>query len=314
MKNAKLLLAVGVAIICGFGAATPALAHRQVPRDNHPAGDMFDGELDQAQTKPQGPPLAIGAVLFNDTLQQNLTATQSFTPSKDVVSRALLLMARNASTTKNCTCDIRDNLTGATLGSVVLTPDLFNVYNSTNATGNLTWVEFDFYSIWITPGTTYYLVVYTENVTDNLYYWAANDSDPYQNGSAYSSVDNGQSWQNLTNNDTCFQIYGARETKLSITIGKGLFGPLFTVRNTGNHTAGGIISNTTVKGGILGLVHIINYNFYDSLPQNNQRYIFSPLALGFGPVTITETVWAINAKPQVVQVNATLIIIFMTYK
>ncbi|HVQ01386.1 MAG TPA: hypothetical protein VMT57_07720, partial [Candidatus Thermoplasmatota archaeon] len=309
MKNVGIFLVVGIIIISGFAVAMPRSSRQQTSQN--PAGDTFQDELDQAQTSPQGPPLSIGAVLLNATHQVNLSAAQSFIPRKDVVTRALLLMARNATTTHNCTCDLRDNLTGTTLETVQVAPDQFKVYDPTNTTGNLTWVEFDFYSVWITPGSTYYLVVYTANVTNNVYYCAGNGSNPYKDGAAYYSLDNGQTWQNLTDGDACFQTYGAQETNLSVTASKGLFGPMFTIRNTGNHTAGGVTSNVTVTGGILGLIHLFTYNYYEDLPQNNQKYIHTPIPFGFGPVTITETVSGVNVKEQVVRVNATVIIFIM---
>jgi hypothetical protein len=315
MKNVGILFIVGLVIISGFGAAaTPISTDNQAPHHNSPSGVTFQDELDQAMTTPEGAPLPIGAVLLNATHQVNLSAAQSFIPTKNFVTRALLLMARNATTTHNCTCDLRENLTGDALATVQVTPDQFKVYNATNTTGNLTWVEFDFFSVWVTPGTTYYLVLYTANVTNNVYFCAGNGSNVYQNGSAYYSLDNGQSWQNLTNSDACFQIYGARETKLSITVAEGLFGPSFTIRNTGNHTAGGVASNVTVTGGILGLIHVGAYNYWQDLPQNNQKTVHTGFTLGFGSVKITEIVSAINVRKQVVQVNATLFLFFMIVK
>jgi hypothetical protein len=314
MKNAGIVLIVGLVIISGFGAAaTPASIDKQ-PRHSNPSGVMFQDELDQSMTTPDKVPLPIGAMLLNTTHQQNLSAAQSFKPTKDVVTRALLLMGKNATTTHNCTCDLRENLTGSALATAVVTPDQFKVYDPANATGNLTWVEFDFFSVWVTPGATYYLVVYTANVTNNVYYCAGNDSNVYLNGRAYYSLDNGHSWQNLSNSDACFKTYGARETKLSISVAKGLFGPSFTIRNTGNHTAGGAASNVTVIGGILGLIHSSTYHDYEDLPQNNQKTVHAGFTLGFGPVKVTEIVTAINVKKQVVQVNATLFLFFMIVK
>jgi hypothetical protein len=316
MKNVGILLIVGVIITSGFGAvAIPTSTHTRASQQNNQSGVAFQDELDQSMTSPDKVPLPIGAVLFNTTHQQNLSAAQSFITTKDVVTRALFLMARNTTATYNCTCDLRENLTGSTLATVQMPPDQFSVYNATNPTGNLSWVEFNFYGVWVTPGTTYYLVVYTTNATDNVYFCAGNGSNVYQNGSAYYSLDDGQSWQNLTNSDACFQTYGALETTLSVTVGgTNLLGPWFTIKNTGNHTAIGVASNITVTGGTLGLAHSFSFKYYEDLPQNNQKNLLTPFTLGFGRVKITETASAINAKDQVVSVNATLILFIMIVK
>lgn len=316
MKNVGILLVVGLVIVSGFGtSAAPVSADRQAPIHSSPSGVTFQDELDQAMTTPEGAPLPIGAMLINATHQVNLSAAQSFIPSKVVVTRALLLMGRNTTTTHNCTCDLRENLTGSTLATVQVPPDQFNVYNASNPTGNLSWVEFNFYGVWVTPGITYYLVVYTTNATNNVYFCAGNGSNVYQSGSAYYSLDDGHSWQNLTNSDACFQTYGLQETTLSVSVGgTSLLGPWFTIKNIGNHTAAGVASNITVTGGALGLAHAFSFKYYEELPQNNQKNLLTPFTFGFGPVKITETISAINAKDQVVRVNATVILFIMIVK
>jgi hypothetical protein len=316
MKIVGILLIIGIVIASGFGAvAMPTSIQNRAPQPNSPTGPAFQDELDQSMTSPDTTPLPIGAVFFNMTHQQNLSAAQSFITSKDVITRVLLLMARNATTTHNCTCDLKENLIGDALATVQVTPDQFHVYDPENATGNLTWVEFNFYGVWVTPGTTYYLVVYTTNATNNVYFCAGNDSNVYQNGSAYYSLDDGHSWQNLTNSDACFQTYGVQETTLSVSVGgTSLLGPWFTIKNTGNHTAVGVASNVTVIGGALGLAHSFSFKYYEDLPQNNQKNLLTPFTLGFGRVKITETVSAINARDQVIHVNATLILFIMIVK
>lgn len=314
MKKLLILVIIGIVIASGIGAAaTPAVTHKQATQKTNPSGVTFKDELDQSMTTPDEV-LPIGATYFNTTHQQNLSAAQSFIPRKDIFTRALLLMAKNATTTHPCTCELKENLTGSVLATVQVAPDQFNVYDPTNQTGNLTWVEFDFYSVWVTPGNTYYLVVYTANVTHNTYWCAGNGSNLYPYGSLYYSLDNGQSWQNLTNSDVCFQTYGASQTTLSITISKGLFGPSFTIKNIGNHTAGSVVCNITVDGGILGLIHNSGVSIFSDLSPGIQKIAYPALVIGFGPVKITATVFAINAKEQTVQLNATLILIFIIVK
>jgi len=312
MKNAVIFIIVGIVIASGFGAAAiPTITPSQVPRQS------YQDEADQSQIK-RGGVIAVGVAPINDT-QQNITIAQSFVPQKDVVTRVQLLMARNETTSRNCTCELKENLTGDTLASVSLTPDQFKRFDPDNlsADENLTWVEFDFFSVWVTPGTTYYLVVYTANVSGNYYVWAGNfnNASAYPNGSAYYSMSNGASWSNLTDGDACFQTYGLQKTTLTVTVGgTNLFGPWFTIKNTGNHTAAAVASNITVTGGVLGLAHSFAFKYFEELPQNNQKNVLTPFTLGFGRVKITETVSAINAKDQVISVNATLILFIMITK
>ena len=303
MKNIAIVFVVGVVIFSGFIAAAVPATPNQVPRQT------YDDELDQSETNLSGT-IVVGASQINAT-QQNFTLAQSFIPQKDVITRVQLLMAKNATTTYNCTCDLKENLTGSTLASVQLTPDQFKVFDPDNlsANENLTWVEFDFFSVWVTPGSTYYLEVYTANVTGNEYVLAVNLQNGYSNGSAFLSMSDGASWLNLSDGDWCFQTYGLRETTLSVSVGgSSLLGPWFTIKNIGNHTAAGVSSNITVAGGILGIAHSFSYKYYEELPQNNQKNVLTPFTLGFGRVTITMTVSAINAKDQIIRENATLIL------
>ncbi len=312
MKKLGILLVVGVIIAAGFGvSALPSATTNQDPHQ------MFGDELDQSSTISGGI-IGVGRPPINDT-GENLTIAQSFIPQKDVITRVQLLMARNATTTFNCTCDLKANLSGDALASVMLSPDQFKVFDPDNlsGSGNLTWVEFNFFGVWVTPGTVYYLVVYTANVTGNFYVWAGNfnNASSYPNGSAFYSMDNGADWSNLTDSDACFQTYGLQKTTLSVVVGgTNLLGPWFTIKNTGNHTATAVASNITVTGGILGLVHSFSFKYYEELPQNNQKNVITPFTLGFGRVTITETVSAINAKDQVVTINATLILFIIRAK
>jgi hypothetical protein len=307
MKNVAILLVIGAVIASGFAVAAVPTTPNQTPRQT------FDDELDQFLTTRDGVNY-LGA-LSVDITQQNVSIAQSFIPQKDVITRVQLLMAKNSTASAPCTCDIRENLTGTALATVQVTPDQFKPFDPTNlsADENLTWVEFNFFSVWVTPGTTYYLVVYTANITDNFYVWAGNSTNGYLNGSAYYSTTDGATWFNMSDSDTCFQTYGVHETTLSITVGKNLLGPSFTIKNTGNYTAGNVASNVTVTGGILGLIHSFSFKYFD-LPQNNQKTVLTPFTLGFGSVKIVETVTAVNVKDQVVQVDATLFLFIMMVK
>jgi len=311
MKKIWILLSIGILILTSLGtSAAPSTTQKgSTPQKLNPLGVTFEDELDQSMTTPDGA-LPIGAVFLNSTHQQNLSAAQSFIPRKEVLTRVLLLMAKNATATYPCTCDLRENLTGENLASVNVTPDQFKIYDPENQTGNLTWVEFDFCSVWVTPGKTYYMVLLTANVTNNFYWCAGNGTNVYPNGSAFYSLNDGHSWQNLTDSDACFKTYGVRETVLAVTMKKGLLGYSFVIKNVGNYSAGSVISNISATGGILGLINASSINIKSDLAPGDQFIASLGIIFGLGKVSVSARFSAINAKEQSLQLNATLILFF----
>jgi len=306
---------MGILILSSLGtSAAPSTAQKGcTPQKLNPLGVTFEDELDQSMTTPGGA-LPIGAVFFNGTHQLNTTGAQSFIPQKEVLTRVEFLMAKNATATSPCTCAIRENLTGGDLAFDRVNPDQFKVYNPENLTGNMTWVEFNFYSVWVTPGKTYYMVLFTANMTNNIYWCAGNDTNIYPNGSAFYSTNGGYIWQNLTDSDACFKTYGVRETVLAVTMKKGLIGPSFTIKNIGNYTAGSVASNISINGGILGLINISSVNIHSDLLPGEQIIARTGLILGFGNIKIIARFSAINAKEQLIQFNATVFLFFWMIK
>ncbi len=96
-------------------------------------------------------------------------------------------MARNASTSQPCVLAIRDNLTDENLAvASVDTKRIPCCEWNPDRRDQFAWIDFNFDDIWVTPGQTYYIVVYTTNITENYYWISGNGTNIYPNGIAMS--------------------------------------------------------------------------------------------------------------------------------
>jgi len=197
MKKIITILIVGILVLMGLEA---------VAVSNHKISNILVDELDQSMTAYDGV-LPLGRTnIFG--YYANLSAAQSLIPQKEILTRAQFLMARNATTLYPCYLAVRDNLTHEDLAIIALEPDNFPLVNGTPTEEQLAWVEFNFNDIKITLGTTYYLAIYTANVTENYYWIAGNGTNIYQNGTVFLSTDDGATWSEFTDADACFKTYG----------------------------------------------------------------------------------------------------------
>ena len=158
-------------------------------------------ELDQSQTNyDENCPGPVGYFPFNASW--NVSVAQSFTPTKEILTRVYLYVGKNATAFYPLVMAIRDNLAGENLAISRVNSDEFMVYP------NLSWIEFNFDDIIISMGETYYIICYTSNITDNTYICGANCSDVYPNGTAHASFDGGETWEPYPEADACFMTYG----------------------------------------------------------------------------------------------------------
>jgi hypothetical protein len=301
---------IGILVLSGLAAA--AIPSNQNPqksqRENSTSSPYID-ELDQSMTDYDGA-LPVGNT--NLGVYVNLSAAQSFIPQKEVLTRAQFLMGRNALASYPCVLAVRNNLTGENLASISVGPNEFPVVNETPSEDQLAWINFDFPDLWVTPGLTYYLVVYTTNITGNYYWVSGNGTNIYPNGTAYYSIDNGATWTELTDSDGCFKTYGLRETFLNITSKSGLFGPSFTVKNIGNYTAWDVAANITIKGGILGRINYQSIGGISELLPDNELFLKNKgLLFGFGLITISMHISAANVKEIIIEKNAKIFLFFI---
>ncbi|MFO7678282.1 MAG: hypothetical protein R6V50_07880, partial [Thermoplasmatota archaeon] len=185
MKKIILLLIVGVLILHGLAAGEYSQNRFYIQN--------IGGELDQYQEiMTEGAFLPIGHFPFPifDENESYIQVAQSFIPTKEILTKVELYLARNETATFPLRVSIREELTNEDLTYIDLDPDLF-------PTEELEWIEFDFDDIVVTTGDTYYIITVTENFTENFYGWAANNnSDSYPFGCAWISLDEGDTWTN----------------------------------------------------------------------------------------------------------------------
>lgn len=311
MKKIIPLLIVGMMVLIGLQAAaipiSKTLSIQPKQKSINPC--TYHDELDQSMTSYDGA-LPLGRTnIFG--YYANLSAAQSFKPQKELLARAQFLMARNVTTTHPCWLAVRDNLTHTDLSVVSVDPSHFPVVNGTPTEQQLAWVNFNFTPIWLTRNHAYYMVLYTANITNNYYWVSGNGSNMYLNGTVYLSINDGRNWSELVNADACFKTYGLRETFLEITTSGNLFGPSWIIKNIGNVTAWNVSASIIVKGGLLGR---INQTFSTSLPDlspGNQTTMKMGFLFGFGKITITIDVKALNVKEIKKTVEATIILFFI---
>jgi hypothetical protein len=281
-------------------------------------------ELDQHQeVAVEDIVLPVGRVKIPDIVDLNFQIAQSFIPQKAILTRIEVSIVKNATASYPFIFGIRDELTH---------PDLVNTSVSADdiPTDNFSWVEFDISNLWVTVGQTYYMVCYTENITDNFYGWAANnDSEAYPNGCAWISTDDGDTWSNdsvdleLNNNhhtnpkeednatwDMVFRTYGIDATNLVIEYQPSLLRPRFLIKNVGSVSAYDVEVSAQITG---GLHNNINRSFSTNtseLPANAGLLLMVGPLFGFGPITMKVRAWALNAEETETEVSGFLLIIF----
>jgi len=209
MKKLLLIAIITSVLLSPIAAAAPLPtqdAARQLP--HHPTTQTpadvstYEDAVDQAQTTNYTGNITVGYVNFGGGLV-NCSVGQSFIPAKKILTRVQIYMAKNPNSTLPCNLAVRDNLTEETLVYATMSPPAFSDYP------NFGWVEFNFDDIPVTINTTYYLVLWTENATGSFYYASGSDGNPYPNGSAYWTLDDGQNWSLLGNeSDAAFKTYG----------------------------------------------------------------------------------------------------------
>ena len=308
MKKLLSCIVIGIVVLCGLGAAVTATNENQ--KNTQRSGiteSPYVDELDQSMTDYDGS-LPLGRTnIFG--YYANLSIAQSFVPQMEVLTRTFFLMARNASTSHPCVLAIRDNLTKEDLSVVSIEPSEFPIVNGTPTEEQLAWIEFDFDDLWVTPGQTYYIVVYTANITENYYWISGNGTNIYQNGTVYLSLNDGQNWSEFTDADGCFKTYGLHETFLQITI-KGGLGLSFVIKNVGNYTAWDVTVNNTISGGLVFIGRHFTTEISE-LPPGEEMTLRTGLIFGFGKISISLRISAANVKEMSSQKSALILGFFI---
>jgi len=318
MKKLLAVVILGSIVLGGLGAAVSGTNQPQKNSDQkETTGTTYVDELDQFMTTPDGV-LPVGWFCPTQNITVNVSVAQSFKPQKEVLTCIQFLMGRNATTTNPCILAIRDNLTHQDLTSAIVNPAEVPIMDPAHME-NLTWVTFDVNDIWVTVNQTYYIVVYTANMTDHhypddYYYVSGNGTNLYPNGTAYLSLDSGKTWEEITNGDGCFKTYGLPETFLEVNISSTIYGPKFIIRNIGDYTAWDVTWNVTITGGILGLLHKTVIGTIPELGPGNETVVTLGSVVGLGPITLTVRVSAANVREIGTTLQAILIFIFWIIK
>lgn len=202
MRKSLPLVVVSLFVLCGLHAA--AVPFSLVQTDTQPWKQPLSPSVLCADVLDQQQPAMdffgpIGPGPLWDFL--NYIIAQSFTPTKPVLTRVELMLAKNITTTYDYTVVIRESPNGVDLTSA-------SVPAGQIMTDNFSWIEFDFPDIAVNPGNAYYLVSYTQNVTDNFYGWGLTLTDTYPNGTVYFTVNDGLNWTEESEGDMTFKTYG----------------------------------------------------------------------------------------------------------
>jgi len=201
MKKIIVFLLVNALVICGLGVNASniglklSLKTGVVPCDD---------EIDQFQTDlNEGIP--VGNFESSEFPRRNWIVSQSFVPSKEVLTRVKLILSRNTMppTVFPLNIGIRNSLGGKDLVQSLVEPENVPEFPEYSM------IEFDFEDIRVSVGKTYYIVASTKNATDNAYVWGVNLLGGYDNGGVYVSWDDEKTWrEDLYEIDTCFITYG----------------------------------------------------------------------------------------------------------
>lgn len=205
-KSIACIIILGFILASGFASAKPfSLTTKTIPSVHDSAvsnnvTDIYEDYVDQSQMNVSGM-VPIGPSSLPGFLT-NISVAQSFTPTARILTRVLFFMNRTSSASQPCTLAVRENLDGENLAVVSIEPEVFPT------DGDFAWIEFDFFDIPVNPGTLYYLILYTVNVTDNVYFCAGTDGDQYPHGMVFFSFDDGTSWLEEPEGDGAFQTFG----------------------------------------------------------------------------------------------------------
>jgi hypothetical protein len=286
MKKFIPLAVVGILVLCGLQAVASPFDKTEtndLPWETSQQVALFPDDLDQSQELMNWfGPIGSGPLWG----YYNYIIAQSFTPTKNLLTKVELMIGRNASTTYPVTVAIRSALNGSDLTSITLPAADITMEN-------FSWEEFDFADIMVTPGDTYYIVASTANHTENWYLWGAYMVNVYLNGTIFFSVNDETTWEEEPDGDLTFRTYGSMATTLDMEFTGGM-GVTINTKNVGVIDAINVKTSVAISGGILGLINISNSLDTAILAPGD----LAPLKMqpfGLGPITIFVTAYADNA-------------------
>ena len=145
---------------------------------------------------------------------------QSFIPTVTSLTRVEVYIRKAGTPASDMVLSIRSFLTGADLVSVSKP--------ASQIPTTISWVEFDFSDLTVTPGSTYYLVLRTSGGSStSCYYWGYGSGTPYTNGMRWNSMNSGSAWTQSASSDFCFKTYGRTPPVLSLNPVSYNFGSVY---------------------------------------------------------------------------------------
>jgi len=295
------LVVVGLVVLCGLEvvalpfdmAETSFQKWEQTPYTSLNRADI----LDQSQ------PFMDQLGLIGWSYGYNTSFAQSFKPTLNMLTRVELMIDKLPTTTYECKVSIRDDLNESDLTSVSLPA-------SEIITLNISWIEFDFPDLLVTPGDTYYIVCSTINVTNNTYRIGYEMGSLYPNGTLYYTIE-GRTWK-VTHggiDDMTFNTYGMdiNAPNLNLTITGGI-GVTVNTKNVGELDATNVKTHITISGGILGRINI-SKDVESATLAIGGTLPFKIQPLGLGLIAINVVACADNAA-QVTKTTEGFILLF----
>ena len=86
-------------------------------------------ELDQFQNDTIGIPLGVGRINFSEEVDLFMQVAQSFVPTKSLLTRVELFIAKNETASEPYTLAIRDNLSRNNIVESTISPENINTWN-----------------------------------------------------------------------------------------------------------------------------------------------------------------------------------------
>ena len=278
MKNILPLLIVIILVIGGLQAVASPLDFIDGKKhlltkgleNPSPLGD----ELDQQQ------PEVHNFFPVGDNGDEYWQITQSFVPSKEIVTRVELYIYKDINTEFPYEVAIRDSLTGENLAETSV--PLQDIPSEGG------WVEFDFDDIQVIPGNSYYIVSSTTDSEGSFYGWGWALWDLYPYGDMFYSTDGGETWIWLELYDMSFKTYGKDKLVLDLAFKSGV-GVNLVIENIGSTKAEDIEYSITVIGGLLNLINISTDGIIGEIEAGDKTKVKTGPFFGLGSIKVTAT-------------------------
>lgn len=264
---------------------------------NDAATPSLGEQLDQQQTE----------INMQNKIYGSNWLAQSFKPTLGGLTRLELCLSRQGNPSNNLTISVRGGLTEEDITIVQINP--VNV-----STEPFTWVEIDITNVTVTVEKTYYIICRTKDGDrNNSFIWYGGTNNSYKRGIAYTSENNGSTWEQQVFNDYAFKTYGIG-MGLEFTYIYGTFGGeiKFGIKNSGTQSVKDITVNMYIKG-LVFIGKRYQHTFKTTLsPGEELRSSVYPI-IGLGPAEITFTASSVDTPKATTEKRDAFLLPFYVY-